>query len=288
MTLLSILLASVGIFQIGCLWQSTRGKSRTAPFNSSLSISNYNTGSAPAFSISVCIPAIPRDVDSGCLEELIYSIKRQTVSAAEVIISFSNATYPEAQHVRTLARETVAPVPVKVLRSTEVCVQGKSRNNAVLASTAEIISFIDADDKMHPHRLEAIQEAFREHRDLRVLLHGYVESKDEFHWESKPMLTPSAYAVVGKEEICKSELRSRHQPHLDLLVHHAHVTVKRTVFEEFSYDESPESYRIEDSLFVRDVVAAACSRQNVSDLLFLKAPLSLYRSKSATCNKRDD
>jgi glycosyltransferase involved in cell wall biosynthesis len=262
--------------------------------------SNHSNRFVEALPISVCIPAIPRDVESGCLDELISSIKRQTVSADEVIISLSNATYPEASRIREHAQETIAPVPVKVVRATEIYVQGKSRNNAVLASTAELISFIDADDKMHPHRLEVIREAFRKNKDLQVFLHGYIDESfempndgDEYQWESKSMLTGlSKHVLIGKEEICESEVRSRSQPHsqphLDLPVHHAHVTVKRSVFEKYIYDESPEAYRVEDSLFVRNVVAAACSQRNVSDLLFLKLPLSLYRGKRATCSQRDN
>lgn len=282
--------------QFGCYWNKASLK---AQFYLDASIKDATNRSVEANSISVCIPAIPRDVESGCLDELISSIKRQTVSADEVIISFTNATYREASRMREHVQETIASVPVKVVRASEIYVQGKSRNNAVLVSTAELISFIDADDKMHPHRLEVIREAFRENKDLQVFLHGYIDEsfevsndRDEYQWESKPMLTGlSKNALIGKEEICESELRSRYQPnsqpHLDLPVHHAHVTVKRAVFEEHIYDESPEGYRVEDSLFVRNVVAAACSQRNVSDLLFLKLPLSLYRRKRATCSQRE-
>ena len=276
---LPIILASVGVFQIVCLWLATRVSTRAAPFSFSF-WSDHNT---EPLSISLCIPAIPRDVESGCLDKLMQSIKRQTFKVSEVVISFSNSTYAEARRVKMLAQATVSTIPVKILRFSEVSVQGKSRNNAALVSASELVSFMDADDEMHPHRMEAIQEAFRTHRDLQVLLHGYVESED-LNWKYTPMFKPSsAYAMVGKHEICSSEARSRHQPHLDLLVHHAHITVKLTVFDEFSYDEALESYRVEDSLFVREVVAAACSRPAVNDLLFLKAPLSLYRNKSASC-----
>ena len=282
-TVLSILLACVAISHFEYLLRTTFKSNRAEAINAPSSCSSDSSGST-APSISVCIPAIPRDIDSGCLHELMHSIRRQSARAAEIVISMSNATYSQARHARTIAQESVAQVPVRVLRSSDISVQGMSRNNAALLSDADIISFIDADDKMHPHRIQAIQETFRERADLQVLLHGYTD-REEFDWESTSLLAPSGYAVVEKEEICKSELRTRHQPHLDIFVHHAHVTVKRSIFKEFSYDESPEAYRKEDSLFVRDVVAAACSRQNVSDLLFLEAPLSFYRSKRVPCDR---
>ena len=233
--------------------------------------------------ISVCIPAIPRDVDSGCLDELISSIADQTLSAAEVVISFTNSSYSQALRLRTSSLERLGPVPVRIVRSSDVYVQGKSRNNAALVSTAELISFVDADDKMHPERLEVIQGAFRGNENLTLLLHGFVEDENASGWDSESMLS-KMYTTVGKEEICESEIRSRRQPNLDLLVHHAHVTVRRELFEKFRYDESPARHRIEDSVFVREVVAAACSRREVNDLLVLKAPLSMYRRKMRTCH----
>ena len=61
--------------------------------------------------ISVCIPAIPRDVESGCLDELMSSIANQTLSAAEVVISFTNASYSQALRLRTSSLERLGPVP---------------------------------------------------------------------------------------------------------------------------------------------------------------------------------
>ena len=206
----------------------------------------------------------------------------------EVVISFTNSSYSQALRLRTSSLERLGPVPVRVVRSSQVKVQGESRNNAALISTAELISFIDADDRMHPERLEVIQRAFKDNANLTMLLHGFVEDSNDNGWESESMLSTESYAVAGKEEICESERRSRHQPNLDLLVHHAHVTLRREMFNVFKYDESKASHRIEDSLFIREVVAAACARREVNDLLVLKAPLSMYRRKVRTCHLAED
>lgn len=172
-----LLLTFVGTFQVGFPWKRILERPCSAQLvSNSKCILNY-AESVKEYSVSVCIPAIPRDVTSGCLAELIYSIKSQTVSAAEVIIPFTNLTYPEAQRMRTLVQETITRVPFQVIRATETYVQGKSRNNAVLVSTAELISFIDADDTMHPQRLEVIKEVFRKNRELQVFFMDTQETK---------------------------------------------------------------------------------------------------------------
>ena len=285
----SVALTIIGLLQLGVIWHLTRRETATNLSDASLNkISSFYETRAEKISISVCIPVIPRDIDSGCLDELMSSIANQTTTAAEVVLSFTNSSYSEALSLRTSFQERVDPVPVIVVRSSEAYIQGKSRNNAALVSTAELISFIDADDKMHPERLEVIQGAFRENENLTLLLHGFVEDANESGWELESMLSSKSYAKVGKEEICKSELRSRHQPNLDLLVHHAHVTVRREMFENFRYDESPARYRIEDSVFIREVLAAACSRRDINDLLVLEAPLSMYRRKMRTCQLKNE
>jgi len=160
-----LLFTCLGLLHLGIIsiWHITRRE--VAPDLSDASpseMSRIHETRAEEKSISVCIPAIPRDVDSGCLDELISSIADQTLSAAEVVISFTNTFYSQALRLRTSSEERLGPVPVRVVRSSDVYLQGESRNNAALISTAELISFIDAGDRMHPERLEVIQRSFKD------------------------------------------------------------------------------------------------------------------------------
>jgi glycosyltransferase involved in cell wall biosynthesis len=240
----------------------------------------------PPLTISVCIPAIPRDVESGCLHELLSSINRQTLLPTDVIISFTNASLEETKRMHQDLQSYIDPVPLRIIRSSELYVQGKSRNNAILGSTSELISFIDADDIMHPQRLRIIVDAFKGNGELELFLHGYSKNLNE-QWVSDSFEEKIADSreFVRKNEICNSERRTRHQPHLDLDVHHAHITMRRSIFRIHSFDETTEGFRIEDSLFVRQLVASACKEKNTIDVQFLTLPLTFYRSTGAQCKQ---
>jgi len=61
----------------GCYWNKASLKAHLFLDASIKDASNHSNRFVKAISISVCIPAIPRDVESGCLDELVSSIKRQ-------------------------------------------------------------------------------------------------------------------------------------------------------------------------------------------------------------------
>ena len=240
----------------------------------------------PRPSISLCIPAIPRDLDSGCIFRVVQSARLQTVPPAEIIIALSNSTYEFGLRARSLLRRSAGHIPLRVIRASELHFQATSRNNAIIASSGDIISFIDADDEMHPNRLEIIQHMFAREKRLKMFLHGYTEGHDLKGWRHGNLSFTSGN-LIGKEELCKSEARTRHQPHLDLLVHHAHLSLRQNMLGGFHFDESEASYRNEDSLFVRDILVASCTVSGSEEnILFLDSPLSYYETsetRKASC-----
>ena len=249
-------------------------------------VNHISPTSRVPLTISVCIPAIPRDVESGCLHELFSSIRNQSLLPTDVILSLTNTSLEDAKSIHESLQRIIGDVPLRVVRSTELYVQGKSRNSAVLASSAELISFIDADDLMHPQRMRILEEAFNRNSHLELFLHGYTQELDTGKWANEAIIeafSGNKWRVFNKTHLCESERRTRHQPHLDLNVHHAHLTVRRSTFLEFSFDETKEGFRIEDSLFVRQVIAATCSKESVAAMQFLEAPLTFYRGKNAKC-----
>ena len=128
-------------------------------------------------SISVCIPAIARDDESGCLLRLVQSTRQQTVWPSEIVLSLTGCTLEVAEMARKMLQAAANPIPLRIVRSSETYIQGKSRNNAVLASHSDLVTFIDADDEMHPCRLEIIERLFLENQDLTMLLHGFTWSR---------------------------------------------------------------------------------------------------------------
>ena len=261
------------------LWDRSNCHSSTEPEN----LTDDLIKKTPGPSISLCIPAIPRDLESGCIFRVVQSAMVQTVPPTEIIIALSNSTYEFGLHARLILRQSAGHIPLRLIRAPELYFQATSRNNAILASSSDIISFIDADDEMHPNRLEIIQHMFAEDKHLIMFLHGYTEGPELKRWRRENISYTPGH-LIGKEELCKSEARTRHQPHLDLLVHHAHVSIRQNMLGGFHFDESKASYRMEDSLFVRGIVAASCANSGSEEnILFLNSPLSYYETRRASC-----
>jgi cellulose synthase/poly-beta-1,6-N-acetylglucosamine synthase-like glycosyltransferase len=110
--------------------------------------------------LGVCIPCHANHLDllPNCLE----SIRQQTRVPDVVVVSVSSATtYPE--------------LPCRVLVRSELICAGENRNIAArsIADTVDVLTFIDADDVMHPRRIEMIEKHFTDHPELDYFVHSY-------------------------------------------------------------------------------------------------------------------
>ena len=252
--------------------------------SSSVSRDETPSGRFSTTSIDLCIPAISRDIESGCLSRAVLGARKQRVWPSSIIVSLSGSSLEDASRTKKYLTALASPIPLKIVRASEIYVQGKSRNNALLASTAELITFLDADDDMHPDRIHVIEQTFAKNRNLKMVLHGYTQERTA-SWQSNSF---SAHrdAVIKMDTLCQAEARTRHQPHLDLHLHHAHVTVNHDILENFTFDESAEAFRLEDSLFVRKVLSWACNQGLNESVYFLDVPLTYYERPGADCSGR--
>jgi hypothetical protein len=86
--------------------------------------------------------------------------------------------------------------PITILASPKPLLAGANRNAAAakaVALGANILSFFDADDLMHPRRLELIEKAFTEHPEITGFIHHFIvgpkldravyEGQREIPWE---------------------------------------------------------------------------------------------------------
>jgi glycosyltransferase involved in cell wall biosynthesis len=125
--------------------------------------------------ISVIIPCVDKHVE--LLKNLLESIKLYTRKPDEVIISVSpkylklnlNAIKKELEDkysfVTCLVQSTITNVAV-------------NRNNCLKIVTGDIIVVNDADDIMHPQKLEIIENIFTKYPDKMLLLHGFIVKVD--------------------------------------------------------------------------------------------------------------
>ena len=118
--------------------------------------------------IGVCIPVIARHLPllATCLE----SLHQQTRKPDVVSIRVSEAS----------ALPVLPPCsfPVVLQYTPEKACAGANRNGAayVIQDRVDLLTFIDADDFMHPLCLEQTGRHFQQ--DIEVLVHGFVDCKN--------------------------------------------------------------------------------------------------------------
>jgi hypothetical protein len=137
-------------------------------------------------------------------------------------------------------------IQVIISYTTRTMNAAENRNRAAQRLTAENISFIDVDDRMHPLRLAYVLEGLK---DYEAVYHSY----------GRVSAHNVPFADPGEVDI-NDRLATRH----DVLglaldnypIHHAHVSVRRSLFDRMKFDERPEHYRQEDSIYGRDLYNA--------------------------------
>ena len=224
--------------------------------------------------MSLCVPAIPKDFESGCLLGLVRDVQQQTVKPVEVVVVLSNASREIAGHAKQVLQAAAKPIPITLVRIPELQLQGTSRNVASLLARGTLVSFIDADDGMHRQRIEMLVSAFQEQPKLMLALHAFTD--DLITARNNTILRFGEVEKMRKQDLCAEETATRNQPHLNIPTQHAHVTVRSTVFNSHWYEEDKIFHRSEDSLFIRHVIQSSCMNDD-EDILFLRAPLSRYQ-----------
>jgi glycosyltransferase involved in cell wall biosynthesis len=107
--------------------------------------------------IGIAIPCFIKHIDK-CLE-LLDSINTQTRVPEEVVVSCSSSKvtdFPIKEYKFKL----------RVITSEERKNTGQNRNIAGKNLTTDVICFFDADDIMHPQRIEILGNAFEENCDI--------------------------------------------------------------------------------------------------------------------------
>ena len=178
-------------------------------------------------SLGVAIPTYIKHVSF--LQPLLDNITTSTVKPDTISVSCSSV------HVNKDVEFEVNSVPVIVQYSTETLNPSQNRNKAASRLNTDLISFIDGDDLMHPRRLEFVKNVFLDHPEVEAVYHGYdhkdLSQKDvPFEVVETPHLFLNQ--VVANPNFVGISLGDYH-------IHHAHVTLRKSVFDRFQFDENP-------------------------------------------------
>ena len=190
--------------------------------------------------IGVAIPCYYGHIQR--LYDLLESIEKQTILPDKVVVSSSSTS--------ELTCDKIYSFPLEVI-VTE-CKQNASKNRNVAASKLldmDYITFIDADDVMHPQSIEFLLKGFQTY-DSDIILHNYFEfSKgtiDNFLGIFKEINIRNHTLIQGWSG-CITHING-YSDSVDK-IHHSQVTVKREIFKSVWFPEEEEFNRIEDCVF---------------------------------------
>jgi len=185
--------------------------------------------------IGVCIPCYEPHLPF--LQYCLQSIEQQTRKPDIVCISISSCTKDPSLDTSKYS------FPIAYSFTSDVQYAGKNRNIAagLIESHADILSFFDADDIMHPRRLELLEKHFTEHA-LDSCVHYFTRGIDadrlnpEIPWSPITEIIHLTGFKPGKDTICGRVwwIDSAGKKELGAC---GHLTVKTSVWSAFRYNE---------------------------------------------------
>ena len=206
--------------------------------------------------IGVAIPAYIGHINR--LFELLDSIEKQTRLPDKVVVSCSST--------REFNNKTYS-FPLQIILTEER--QNAAQNRNIAASNLmdmDFITFIDADDIMHPQRIEVLLKVFEVY-DVDIILHTFI-SNNEF--EKLETINVRLNSLVKCITGC---IRHSDANFCNLeIIHHGQATVKRYILDKVKFPEEDAFLTREDSTFCHRVFELG----NIQNA-YIVNPLSLYK-----------
>jgi glycosyltransferase involved in cell wall biosynthesis len=195
--------------------------------------------------IGVAIPCYKGHI--GPLFALLQSIEKQTRKPDAVVVSCSSSVAADCPYL-----DHSFSFPLEILFHPETMNAAQNRNCAAKALTTDIISFMDADDVMHPQRLEIVEYCFQTH-PVQIFLHGYeVDASKPFLSYESPYQIDVNRLYISYGAVTHYDFRFSIETKT---LHNSQPSVLRTVFQRIQFDESPHNFGREDSVFCTTVVS---------------------------------
>ena len=185
--------------------------------------------------IGVAIPCYIGHINQ--LQVLLESISNQTRLPDKVVVSCSSTT-------------DLPDLPKYDFDLIIVCDStrkntAQNRNIAAQRLDTDVITFFDADDVMHPQRIEFIEQAFLSNAD--IVLHNFETEHSQFS------LYDSCNISYNTLRQCETGCIRHIIWNTHDLIHHSQVSVKRELYDIVKCDEREEVVTREDCIFFLSV-----------------------------------
>lgn len=213
--------------------------------------------------IGVCIPCH--------YEYFIYigrvleSIERQTYKPSIVCVSLSGAPRNHGTNI-----DKFFSFPLAIIKTTEKKNAGENRNIAAkcIYTDVDVITFFDADDYMHPQRLESIYNAFT-NNDCEVFLHMLKwlpkSTSTDIIRETIENITVTGH--ISGNLICNFyvDAISDIDNTTSLIIANGHATIRSYIFGDNVYPEN--SVGCEDSEYMANLFRRGYKFKYTTDIL---------------------
>lgn len=214
--------------------------------------------------IGVAVPCYNKHIKY--LPALLQSINKNTIKPIKVVVSCSSVTTEIDLVVLKEICAQVYDFKLLILATGESKNAAENRNIATKYIDTDIVSYFDADDIMHPQRLELIQTAFTQYPKTHIVLHDYIDchsdagknadfsivhsdgsAEDQKHFILNQMSrAPSGCAIVNYNNPLTMKSYD---------IHHSQSSVSRYLTINCKYGEGSEYAYREDALFCGDILA---------------------------------
>jgi hypothetical protein len=192
-------------------------------------------------SIGIAIPCYFGHISH--LTNLLDSIENQTCKPNKVVVSSSST--------KDTIETKKYSFPLEIIITEEHKNAAQNRNIAALKlNDVDFITFIDADDIMHPQRIEILLKVFKE-TSCDIILHNYISNNNinNYKFENIEVINIRVNELVQCYSGCIRHLDFYKYHNTDQLIHHSQSSIKRHIFDTIKYPEEPEFTRKEDCVF---------------------------------------
>ena len=230
---------------------------------------NQETLKNSPLTISLVTPCIPPDINK--LDNLILNINQQFKLPNEMIIALSETNDKECLELENKLNK-ISKFKVKISGISDKAFAGINRNRGANLAISEYISFIDADDLMHPERLKIISEVIEKYEKPQGIVHGFTYGKLFKEKLGKVNTWDTQKFLNYHNKYPRS--KTLHYPSISL--HHGHPTYKKSVFNDVKFTNRQ---RKQDAEMLRNVVDFY-----KGGIVYIKAPLTAYKQRPRIYN----
>ena len=223
--------------------------------------------------VSIVIPCIPKDFNSGDLDKSLCSIKKSTILPNENIVVLSGCNEILQENINKFQMKwSLLLNNFRILEYENIQTCGLNRKLGSLNASNEIIINADADDTFHPQRIE-IFKYFFETTDAVAINHLYIPTFLKFDNYDIPSIKILAISddiythYFPKNKWTQLSSAEYYGSYLNMTTHDGHMGFRRKILDEVVWDDINTGC---DSFFLHKV----CFHYKKN--IFLHACLSKY------------